>query len=482
MDLRPYQVEAAEWLAAHRQGILGDEMGIGKSVELLTGADLAKRKRIVVVTPAVACPHWMHEIEQWYPQWQRVRVRGRSKQLEGLLAQPMLVETPAVVVLNYDILKAHELVLAKWADCLILDESHYVKNKTAARTKAAHVIARGVRSRGGYVWLASGTPMPNRPFELVEQLELIEKLERLGGWRGFVTTFCAGKQNWITVRGGRRQKVWDTTGASNLDLLRNQLDDGIMFRRLRRDVMPDIEVMPPALVPLDIDNAAALKEYQEAENDIVEYVWQRTLELAMKSDDYVDIDAAVAKVLAAQHLVELSHLRRLIGECKVEPTKEWIQEWLEGGNDQKLVVFAHHRKVVEEIAACFPSAVLVGGMADHERTEAVEKFRAKEQGVPIMVASTPAAGIGINLTPCHDVVFVEYEWTSAAHRQATDRCARHGQTDPVSVTYLYAPNTVDDRMAHHIAHQMEVVESVFGSDNDVAAKVMGDFFKQKGTL
>ncbi len=477
MKLKPYQEEAARWLADHPRGLLADEMGLGKTTELLHGAELAGRQRIVVVTPAVACPHWMHELATWYPKWMRYRIIG-TKQRLGL--QQDMLDGVKVLVLNYDIVKPYAIELAKWADCLIVDESHYVKNKDALRTKAIRLITRGVLARKGYVWLASGTPMPNRPFELVEQLDILGHLQTLGGWEHYVQRYCEGHRQTIYVRGGRRRSIWITDGAGNLRELRTALDKGIMLRRLRRDVMPDIQVMPPSLIPLDVARGSRFNDYLDAERNLIDFLWQKAIERALAKglDPTAEAVAAERKALAAQHLVELSTLRRLIGECKVEGATEWIKTWLEGGHKRKLVVFAHHREVVAKLAACCSAAVLVGGMDDAARTQAIESFRAPT-GVQVMVASTPATGIGINLTPCSDVVFVEYEWTAAAHRQATDRCARIGQENPVSVTYLYAPETVDERMATHIANQMTVVETVFGHEGDVAEAVLGDFLTRR---
>lgn len=486
MDLRDYQDHAADWLSHRHNALLADEMGLGKTAELLAAARLTGRQRIVIVCPAVVCAHWMTEIGRWMGyEWGRLRVTGmgQAKSLQNTLYGQQRLEglgdTTLCVVLNYDILKPYTNILGSWADLVIWDESHYLKNKDARRTHYAHSISNNVRSRGGFVWLASGTPMPNRPFELVEQLELIGQLEALGGWQHFVEKYCDAHTEWITVRGGTRRKIWKHDGATNLGELRSRLDGSIMLRRMRRDVMPDISVMPPQLIPLEI-SGTALSTYKNAEADLAAFIYERALEKAIQQDSEdpnSDADAAVTRALAAQHLVELSTLRQLIGVAKIDPIISWIEEWMEGGSHgRKIVVFSHHRETVERIHAHFDgSAVLYGGMDDKSRAEAVEKFTTGN--ATLMVASTMAAGIGINLVPCSDVAFAEFEWTASAHRQATDRCARHGQRNPVSVTYLTVPGTVDERMAVHIAEQMKVVDAVFGHENDIAELVMGDLLK-----
>lgn len=488
MDLRPYQIEAAEWLASHPQALLADEMGLGKTCELIHGARLASRRRIVVVCPVILCEHWLDEIHRWAPDWATARLTGtRMTDLAARLQSDHLWPGTEVVILNYDILHAYDQVLGAWADLVIFDESHYLKNKGefdesghvhgTRRTACATRLAQKVRRNRGMIWLATGTPMPSRPVELYSQLQILGMVGRLGfDWEYFIVRYCEGRLEWVPQRGGKPRKVWKYDGASNLKELRAKLDATVMLRRMRRHVMPDITVMPPALVGLPL-NPMVMSEYAAAEKNIADYMAQRAYELACELRlDHPDDEAVIARMRAeaAKHLVELSQLRRLAGEAKKDSVIKWVQEWMEGGSglgkERKLVLFGHHREMLAQIASAFSVTPVIGGVGNDARAQVVHDFQ-NNPSTRLIVLSTQAAGIGLNLTASSDVVFCEYEWTSASHRQATDRCARHGQKNPVSVTYLVAHGTVDAYMAKHIAKQMAVVDAVFGA-NDVAGEVV----------
>jgi SNF2 family DNA or RNA helicase len=447
MELRSYQRHGVEWLKTHRTGLLADDMGLGKSAQLITAAMEVGAQRIVIVCPAVVVPHWMRELDKWSGgKIFSFRIRGRGRRSYDILDS----DAPMALVLNYDILKAQLKSLVDYApDTLIFDESHYLKNRDAQRSKAAKSLSNVVRAGGGRVWLASGTPMPSRPIELVNQLDL---MGRLKSWRSFVVRYCEGHQEWVPIGGGKVRKVWMVDGASNLDELHERLRAGPMLRRLRSEALPDITVMPATLQMVDISDTD-MNQYYIAESDIRAYIDLRP-------------DAK------GEHLAKLSVLRRLLGEAKVDSVYNWIMEWHEGNPDGQLVVFAHHRDSLYRLYERLMRTSILVGLITGEvsitaRDFAITQFRSAGAVGKILLCSTQAAGIGIDLTPCSDVMFYELEWVSSAHRQAIDRCARHGAVRPISVTFLVAPDTVDEQMAGYVIETLENVDAVMDSD-DVA--------------
>ncbi len=455
--LRDYQIEGAKFLLAHHNALLADDMGLGKTATLLLAAKAASVQKMVVVCPAVVCSHWMREVEKWWPEADPRRIRGIKPTAPGI---NLFTGTPTITILNYDILTAHmKGLIGLKPDCLVLDESHYVKSKTAKRTKAALDLARNVQLRGGYVWLASGTPMPSRPVELIEQLRILNALKEFGGWERYVTRYCEGHQERIWLRGRNYKMVWKLDGSSHSEELTRLLKQNVMIRRLRSEAMPGITVLPPIVEPVDCSNET-MRVYWTAERDIASFV-------AMNPDN------------AGMALVKLSILRRLIGEAKRFSVADWIEERVSGG-EGGLVVFGHHVESLEWLAhnTVVSSVMIHGQVNDRKREEAIALFRTGD--IPVLFATTPAAGIGIDLTPCHDVMFYELEWTSAAMRQAIDRCARHGAIAPISVTYLMAPGTVDQEMACHVAATASQVDAVMES-NDVAQVAIAHLLRRART-
>ena len=80
---------------------------------------------------------------------------------------------------------------------------------------------------------------------------------------------------------------------------------------------------------------------------------------------------------------------------------------------EKVVVFAHHREVIEQLVERFGerAVCIMGGMRTDERTEAVRKFQ-EDENIRIFIGSIRAAGVGLTLTASSNVIFLELDWVS----------------------------------------------------------------------
>ena len=217
--------------------------------------------------------------------------------------------------------------------------------------------------------------------------------------------------------------------------------------------------LPPVLHnPILVDGAAAaMKEYKTAEADIVQYLVDRAKEIARELGEPVGSAAVRARFRAEsnQHLVRLSVLRRLAAKAKMAHVEEWIAERVEEG--RKVVVAAHHRDIVDEIANRHGGLKIQGGMS----VEAVEdaKKRFQEEDDPVIVLSIQAAKTGHTLTAAQDILFVEEPWTPADVAQTSSRLHRIGQEGSVMATYMLTAGTVDEEIYDLIEAKRLVVNT-----------------------
>ncbi|MGW0811208.1 DEAD/DEAH box helicase [Nonomuraea sp. NPDC002799] len=153
VSLRGYQAFGARFSLAQERVILGDEMGLGKSIEAI--AVLAHLRATGETHFLVACPtsvliNWMREIE--------ARSTLRAIPLHGpdrLAAQQEWMRHGGVAVVTLDGL--HRMTPVP-VGLLVVDEAHYVKNPAAKRSQAvASWCGRTAR-----VLFLTGTPMENR--------------------------------------------------------------------------------------------------------------------------------------------------------------------------------------------------------------------------------------------------------------------------------------------------------------------------------
>jgi hypothetical protein len=420
-ELKPFQRAGVSYLLSQRRAFLADEQGLGKTVEALATLQADEAFPAIIVTPAALKLNWIREIEHWLP--------ARSAQtLNGSDGTRPLARAEITVV-NYDILAAHIDGLSNLKPrALVLDESHYCKNATAKRTLAAQRLSAAVE-HDGLLLALTGTPVMNRPGELISQLRILGRLPEFGSGAQF----------------GRRFR-----GPDAHLRLHWHLRARCFVRRLKSEVLPQLPAKRRSVVPVELDNDA---EYRLAERDVV--AWLRSQPLDLR-----ELDAKVAAALRAERLVRLNALKQLAARGKLASALNWIHDFLCSG--ERLVLFAHHREIQRAVLERFPSALHILG-ADHPRAreQALEAFQhCVGDERRLIVCSMAVASEGITLTRSSNVAFLELDWTPAKHDQAEDRCHRIGQKDAVNAWYLLAAETIDETIGALLERKRAVIGAI----------------------
>ncbi|MGD0452376.1 MAG: DEAD/DEAH box helicase [Solirubrobacteraceae bacterium] len=420
-ELKPFQRAGVSYLLERRRAFLADEQGLGKTIEALAAVEADGAYPAVVVCPASLKLNWLRELERWLPQRSVRALRGNTGDHE-----------PAadITVVNYDIVAArlHELCAIQ-PRALVLDESHYCKNAAAKRTQAVQRLS-AVVPRDGLVFALSGTPVTNRPAELISQLRILGRLEDFGSGARF----------------GQRFR-----GADAHLRLHWHLRARCFVRRLKADVLPQLPAKTRAIVPVELDNES---EYRLAERDLV--AWLRSQPLDLR-----ELDARVAAALRAERLVRCNALKLLAARGKLHAALAWIHDFCSSG--ERLVVFAGHKEIQRAVLARFPTALhILGEDSAAARDAALQAFQGPDasEANQLIVCSIEVAGHGLTLTRASSVAFLELDWTPAKHDQAEDRCHRIGQQDAVNAYYLLAASTIDETISTLLERKRAVIGAV----------------------
>ena len=437
LALRPFQKAGVRYALDTRRAFIADEMGLGKTVQALASVQAGDAYPALVVCPASLKRNWQREVRMWLP--------GKTTHVVDSKAG---VKNADVVIVNYDILsRQKDALIAVGFQSLIFDESHYAKNSAAARTKALKDIAKAIPDEG-MVLALTGTPVLNRPVELVAQLEILDRIEDFGGSWNFRKRYCNAKHNgW----------GWDFTGSSNEEELNTTLRQTCYVRRNKVDVLIELPEKERYTIEVDL-SGPAIKEYRAAEADTLAY-----------------FSESGSSGNAADQLAKITTLKRLAGEGKVDAACEWIDTFLDSTN-RKLVVFAHHVSVVDQIASRYGGLRVAGKDSMDKRQEAIDAFQNDEDS-RVIVLNMKAGGVGLTLTSASDVLFVEQGWTPAEHDQAEDRCHRIGQSNNVSAWYMLAEGTIDDDIYELIQKKRVVVDAVTDGDEATQDSVLNDLVK-----
>lgn len=420
-ELHPFQRAGVRYALARRRTFIADEQGLGKTVQALATLEADDAFPAIVVCPASMKLTWEREAGIWLPNRRVTVLDGRNA------AWTEEAEQAEILVLNYDILEAHlRRLLDAEPKALVLDESHYVKNPRAGRTKAALELAAGLPD-GSLRLALTGTPILNRPDELIAQLRVLGRLREFGS-------------------GARLSRRFRAAGSD--DRLHWNLRAVCYVRRTKAQVLPQLPSKRQDTVPVLLSNE---QDYRLAEEDVI--AWLQTLPL-----DLGTLDAKIAAALRAEQLVRLNNLRQLAAAGKLPTALAWIADFLESG--EPLVVFAEHIAIQKAIIERFPDSVhILGADSTQSRQRAVDAFQ-REDGPQLIVCSMRAASQGITLTRASNVAFLELDWTPARHDQAEDRLHRIGQESAVTAWYLLAPETIDETMAELLQRKRSLIDAV----------------------
>lgn len=423
------------------RALVADEMGLGKTVQALAWLQLHPELRpAIVVVPASLKLNWKQETLAWLT----------NPDVEVLSGTKPYRVTGKIIIVNYDIL-THWVtyLMSLHTQVLIMDEIHSIKNSGTKRTKAVKQLAKGIHHIIGL----SGTPIVNRPIEMFNALTLIDSTA-IPNFREYTRRYCGAHYNGFG---------WDFTGATNTDELHKRLVDTIMIRRKKTDVLTDLPDKLKAFVPMELKNQ---DEYDNAEADFISYL-SRTKGTA-----------AAERASNAQALAEIEGLKQIAVAGKLDQCVDWIEEFLE--TDQKLVVFAVHKSAIDALTDKFgDKAVKIdGSVSMAQRNIAVDRFQ-NDPSVRLFVGNIQAAGVGLTLTAASNVAFIELPWTPGALVQAEDRCHRIGQKDSVTIHFLLAAGTIEEKIAKLLDKKRVVLDAILDgektSQESLLAELMNSF-------
>jgi SWI/SNF-related matrix-associated actin-dependent regulator 1 of chromatin subfamily A len=433
-----HQKEAIQKLVENKKFILADDMGLGKTTSTIIAALEANSKKVLIICPATLKINWKREIENY-----------SDKSI--YIAEGKNFNTDAdYVIINYDIIKNFhdpkkkddsEILKANF-DLVIVDEAHYIKNGQAQRTKLINDLVKTVDR----LWLLTGTPMTSRPMDYFNLLSLVDSPVSKN-WMAYAIRYCQGYQFNV---GGR--KIWNITGASNLDELRERTASTIL-RRLKENVLdlPD-KIITPVYLRLKSKN------YEEV---MGEYY------------DWYDKNPDESKSLTVQ-FSKLTKVRQIIADEKISQTIEIAENIIE--QDKKVIIFCNFTDSLNKIIEHFgKSAVkLDGSMSKPERQRSVDEFQDNPK-VKVFVGNIKAAGVGITLTAAEAVIMNDLSFLPSDHAQAEDRAYRYGQKNNVLVYYPIFENTIEGVIYDILNNKKQVIATVMGDNQtttDAAEEIL----------
>ena len=450
-----YQKEGIEAGLRWKRFLIGDEPGLGKTLQSIGVVDCANAYPCLVICPSSLKINWQREVEKFTDK--------KALILENYVATtwPYLLQMGMqhVAIVNYESLgkyfvwdikggksfRLKDVVFCphiKMFKSIIIDECHRVKDPSAQQT----IFTRGIAEGKNYRILLSGTPVVNRPSDLLAQLSIMGRLSEFGGRSQFLAEYGGGEQS-----KGFPNKSDDDDKPRNLDKLSSELYSRCMIRREKSKVLTQLPDKTRTDLYVEISNR---DEYAMAESDLVEYLQTYT--------ECTDVE--IRRKMRMEALVKFMTLRSLSAKGKVKQAIDFAKNFL--ANGKPLILFCSLHEIVDELKKAFPNAVTVTGRDSMTMKQAaVDAFQSGKS--QLIICSIKAAGVGLTLTASSNVAFVEFPWTYSDCCQCEDRAHRIGQKDNVTCYYLIGKHTIDRTLYQIIHTKKTIANQIMGTDDDI---------------
>ena len=462
--LMPHQGQlVAAAAAGHRSFLLADEPGLGKTAQALLAAQAANAYPLLVVVPNVVKTNWGREAALWTPTRSATVIHGNGDTMDGFAD---------IVVINYEVLDRHVGWIGDFGfRGMVVDEAHFIKNKTSQRSQHVLQLSESIRSRVARPLLMALTGTP-----LINDIEDFRAIWQFLGWIDDTKPLAELMQ------------ALEQTGLTPADpgfypAARQCVVDRGIVRRRKIDVAADIPARRIADLPVELDEKAA-RSIREAERSLARrMVGQYENALARrKSGPVVEgIDHALVRRIATRERKEATTaageenvfaMMRRIGRAKAGLAADYAAQLARSAG--KVVFFAKHVDVMDAAEAAFAKAGIRFSSIRGDQTRTVRQKQidafVNDPDVAIAVCSLTAAGVGINLQVASNIVLAELSWTDAEQTQAIDRSHRIGQTEPVTAWRIIAAQTIDARIAELIDSKAGLAaRALDGSDDEVSS-------------
>ena len=447
----------------HRTFLLADEPGLGKTAQALLAAQAVDAYPLLVVVPNVVKMNWAREAGMWTPRRTATVVHGDGETIDGF---------SDIIIVNYELLDRH----AGWLGDLgfggmVVDEAHFIKNKSSLRSRHVLQIADRIRARRTRPLMMALTGTP-----LINDIEDFRAIWQFLGW-------IDGKKPGPELMGALEE-----TGLTPLDrrfypAARQSVIDLGIVRRRKIDVAADIPARRIADLPVELDDEAG-RSIRRAEQDLARRLVRRyDSALATRSSGSVveGIDHDLVRQVAAWEREDGTEssgeenvfaMVRRIGQAKAELAADYAAQLARSVG--KVVFFAKHIDVMDTAEQLFTDRGLRHSSIRGDQTTAVRQRNidafVNDPDVPVIVCSLTAAGVGVNLQVASNVVLAELSWTDAEQTQAIDRVHRIGQDEPVTAWRVIATQTIDARIAELIDSKAGLAaRALDGSDEEITS-------------
>lgn len=517
----PHQWDGMRYLATAKRAILGDGMGVGKTLTSIGAMDISDAKKILIVAPADITTNFLQEVKMWAKHRRVFNLKGMSKVDRDNMVLMANFLPDFITIINYESWRKDNTLLRTLVnmhfDTIIMDEAHIAKETDSVThtglkylieainvcpvcgaditvEKGEH-ISRGVKREYDItkcvcgwageswapdgisledlhqiprsikrVWPMTGTPILNKPQDLFALLTLIDPINFDNKAR-FLRNYAIldpYTNKWGFLPGGLESLMKKLSGKF---LARSMTDAGI--------------TLPPQK---PIRHEISLERY-EKQQWVIDQITKHAA-IMLDENKTMSIPAIIALITRQRQAnvwpggIELKDEKGEVvwrvsediqESAKIDKALELIDMATSEGH--RVVVFSQFSTALREMSDRLDgfrnsngdevkAVVFDGATKEDVRAQIKTNFDKKlrePKKWDVVLANYKTGGTGLNLTAATHTIIMDKEWNPGKENQALARTLRIGQDETTFVHYLIIPNTIDEWMEEIVQEKADLI-------------------------
>jgi SNF2 family DNA or RNA helicase len=387
------------------------EQGTSKTLPMLILA-LRLYKAGAIRSALVVCPNsvrgsWSRDIERFFSP------------LERHLFERFLTVT------TYDLIWRRPELDREW-DMMVLDESHFIKNRTSNRYRGQikkvdgkrRRVTNGIQQisrRSKFRYILTGTPIGNSRWEEIwAQFDFLDP-NIFGPYSHFEARYC--------ILG----KYYKPVAYKNVDELKAIIaQHSIWIRKV--DCLDLPEKLPPERLTLELEERKLYKEM------LANYIQELDIEAKNPLARLTKL-----RQMCSGHIRDESGTVHRLKCTKPAALDEFLENW-----EKKLVIFAEFEESIADICRVLDRrGIRYVTLDGRQKDKQVWKKFQEDPGLQVIVCQYRSASAGIDLFAADTMIFYEPTLSSQTFEQACDRIHRPGQREKCSYILFETAGTVE---------------------------------------
>lgn len=423
-----YQSQAAQVALRNPGLLLGDDVGLGKTISAIAACAMGAPLPAAVVVQAHLAQQWADRIEEF--------TTLRAHVIKG--TTPYSLPPADIYIFRYSNIAGWVNVISQNTfKTVIYDEMQELRHgRGTNKGNACFTASRAAQLRLGL----TATPIYNYGDEIWNVMDFIQP-DLLGRPDEFAREWCNGKI------------------VKNPDGLGSYLrDKGFFLRRAEDDETVAQSMPPPNIIDWEVDFD------QSAADD--EAALTRMLAQTVLTGSFVEAGRAAREL-------DLK-MRQITGIAKARSVAAYVRLLLKDA--PRVLLTGWHREVYaiwQHELADFTPVLYTGSETAVAKGRSVDAFTTGDSRV-MMISLRSGIGLDGLQHHCQDVVFGELDWSPQVHYQIIGRLRRPGQRHQVTAHYLHTNGGSDPVLLETLGIKTDQSRGILQPGQDAAERFSDD--------